>query len=623
MTVTGACNSPSDDVVLTITSEPVITGQPTSATVCEDGNVSFSVTATGAISYQWQKNNIDIPGATAPTLDLINIVTGDEGNYTCIVTGDCASVTSLVATLTVEFNATAYAGADGEICEGNNYYVTGTTAANYTSILWTHNGLGTLQDPTTLSPVYIPGVGETGDITLTLTVSGNCDPAVDEMIITILPNTTAYAGENATVCEGDSYTVLDAIALNYNTILWTHNGSGSLSNETTLSPTYTSGAGETGQVTLTLHADGDCLDATDALDITISPNSSADAGSDASICEAGSYTVNDATASDYNTLTWTHNGTGTLSNASTLSPTYTSGTGETGIVTLTLIADGDCIDGMDEMEITIDPASTAYAGSDGSICEGSSYTIADATAMNYTGILWTHNGTGTLSNATTLSPTYNAGTGETGTVTLTMNVSGTCGDSEDEMGIILYANPLADTGDDGFVCEDDNYLLDGFAENYSSVQWSTSGDGTFDNSSILNASYTPGNNDIASGSVILTLTAEGQGDCNSVNDDMLLEISYMPLVNAGENDTICHNESYVLTGYADNESNILWTSAGDGNFDDPTLLNATYTPGNNDIFMGGVELTLHAYAIAPCDGASQDEMFLNIEICGFVPGFSL
>ncbi|PLW95317.1 MAG: hypothetical protein C0591_11145, partial [Marinilabiliales bacterium] len=595
-----------------------------SQSVCLGTGVSFSVTATGegALTYQWRKDGTNITVATNSTYNIASVSASDAGDYDCIVTGDCGSVTSSVATLTVEFNATAYAGADGEICEGNNYYVTGTTAANYTSILWTHNGLGTLQDPTTLSPVYVPGVGETGDVTLTLTVSGNCDPAVDEMIITILPNTTAYAGENATVCLGGSYTVMDAIATNYNTILWTHNGSGSLSNETTLSPNYTCGAGETGQVTLTLHADGDCLDATDALDITIIPNSSADAGTDASICESGSYTVNDATASDYNTLSWTHNGTGALSNATTLSPTYTSGAGETGIVTLTLTADGDCADDTDAMEITITPNSTAYAGSDASICENNSYTIPDANATNYTGILWTHNGSGTLSNATTLSPTYTSGSGETGTVTLTISITGACGDSMDDMDINIYANPLVDAGEDGIVCEDDNHLLNGFAENHSSILWSTSGDGTFDNPSILNALYTPGNNDINSGSVMLTLTAEGQGDCDAVSDDLLLEISYMPLVDAGENDTICHNESYVLSGYADNESNILWTSAGDGSFDDPTLLDATYTPGDNDIFMGGVELILHAYAISPCDGTSMDQMFLNIEICGFLLGLS-
>ena len=88
---------------------------------------------------------------------------------------------------------------------------------------------------------------------------------------------------------------------------------------------------------------------------------------------------------------------------------------------------------------------------------------------------------------------------------------------------------------------------------------------------------------------------------------MILEVSYMPIVDAGANDTICHDESYVLSGYADNESNILWTTTGDGSFDDPSLLDATYTPGENDVFAGGVELTLHAYANAPCDGASLND----------------
>ena len=120
----------------------------------------------------------------------------------------------------------------------------------------------------------------------------------------------------------------------------------------------------------------------------------------------------------------------------------------------------------------------------------------------------------------------------------------------------------------------------------------------------------------------ITLFVEGIGGCDPANDEMILEVSYMPIVDAGANDTICHDESYVLSGYADNESNILWTTTGDGSFDDPSLLDATYTPGENDVFAGGVELTLHAYANAPCDGASLDNIFLTIEICGYVPGLS-
>jgi len=54
--------------------------------------------------------------------------------------------------------------------------------------------------------------------------------------------------------------------------------------------------------------------------------------------------------------------------------------------------------------------------------------------------------------------------------------------------------------------------------------WSTSGDGTFDDATQVNASYTPGTEDIDTELVTLTLTGESDM-CGSVLDDMELSIN--------------------------------------------------------------------------------------------------
>src|SRR6185369_5405999 len=46
---------------------PVITTQPVSQTVTVGQTAMFSIVATGATSYQWKKNNVNISGATATT----------------------------------------------------------------------------------------------------------------------------------------------------------------------------------------------------------------------------------------------------------------------------------------------------------------------------------------------------------------------------------------------------------------------------------------------------------------------------------------------------------------------------------------------------------------------------
>jgi hypothetical protein len=626
--VNGDCGSvTSSTATLTVNEGPVITSEPSDATACEGTDVDFNVVATGTnLTYQWQKDGYDISGATSSTLSLTNISYADQGDYTCIVTGDCGDVTSAAATLTVNLNAIAYAGPDGETCEGVSYSVTGTTAANYTSLLWTHNGTGTLQDETTLTPVYVPGAGETGQVTLTLNVYGDCADATDDMILTIIPDATAYAGADAETCENVGYTVTDATAENYTSILWTHNGSGTLSDANTLTPTYTPGAGETGDVTLTLTASGNCADGVDEMILTIMPDATAYAGADAATCETSAYTITDATAENYTAIVWTHNGIGTLTGANTLTPTYMPGVNELGVVTLTLTAQSDCEWATDDMDLLITPAATVDAGADGTVCSTGSYEL-DGNAENYSSVLWSTAGDGTFDDPTNLNAVYTPGASDIsgGAVQLTLTAQGIdpCNMSiSDNMMLTIAGEPTADAGDDGEVCEDGSYALDGNAENYESVLWTTSGDGSFSDASQLDAVYVPGTGDVASGSVVLTLTANGFEGCDPVSDDMSLTISYAPVVDAGVNDTICHNETYILSGQVENSSDILWITAGDGTFDDPTQLDAEYIPGTSDIASGGVTLTLTAVAESPCEGTYVDDMYLTIEICGYIPGAS-
>jgi len=77
----------------------------------------------------------------------------------------------------------------------------------------------------------------------------------------------------------------------------------------------------------------------------------------------------------------------------------------------------------DHMVLTVNPGPTANAGLDATVCVGSAHTITGAAAYNYTSILWTTSGTGTLLGATSLTPTYTPAVGET-SVTLTMTVYG-------------------------------------------------------------------------------------------------------------------------------------------------------------------------------------------------------
>ncbi len=86
---------------------PSITQHPSNQTVPVNTTAVFTVSASGTptLTYQWQKNLVDIPGATSATLTLNNVPLADNGaQYRCVVTNGFGFANSNPATLTVTTN---------------------------------------------------------------------------------------------------------------------------------------------------------------------------------------------------------------------------------------------------------------------------------------------------------------------------------------------------------------------------------------------------------------------------------------------------------------------------------------------------------------------------------------
>ena len=83
---------------------PGIQTQPQNLTVTQGQNASFAVVANGSppFSYQWDFDGTALSGATNDSLTLTNVQTAQGGSYTLVVTNPVGSVTSQVATLTVD-----------------------------------------------------------------------------------------------------------------------------------------------------------------------------------------------------------------------------------------------------------------------------------------------------------------------------------------------------------------------------------------------------------------------------------------------------------------------------------------------------------------------------------------
>ncbi len=84
-------------------SPPSIVEHPRSRAVLPGADVSFTVGAAGSLplAYQWQRNDVDIPGATEVTLALTAVSAADSGSYRVRVSNLSGTATSDAATLTV------------------------------------------------------------------------------------------------------------------------------------------------------------------------------------------------------------------------------------------------------------------------------------------------------------------------------------------------------------------------------------------------------------------------------------------------------------------------------------------------------------------------------------------
>ncbi len=375
---------------------------------------------------------------------------------------------------------------------------------------------------------------------------------VDFIELPAQPTTTAYAGQDATICEGETYQC-EGMATLYNSIGWTSTGDGTFDNSQVLNPAYTPGTLDitNGSVVLSLTAYGPDNNVTDNLNLQIIGAAIANAGEDAPACSEGAFELSTATAANYVSLEWTTSGDGTFNDNSLLNPEYLPGTTDisSGMVTLTLTAAGNapCGSTTDEIELTINTPAATFAGDNTETCANVPLSLTSATAENFISLAWSTSGDGTFNDNMLLNPVYTPGINDAsnGTVTLTLTATGNspCPDVTSEM--IVTINPLATAyaGEDGDIKEYETYTLAGaLAQNYTSIQWTTSGDGTFDNSTSSNPTYTPGANDIASQEVLLTITAVNT-DCGNVSDQMTLAVnpSFVQENLAGFNITVSPN----------------------------------------------------------------------------------
>lgn len=208
--------------------------------------------------------------------------------------------------------------------------------------------------------------------------------------------------------------------------------------------------------------------------------------------------------------------------------------------------------------ITLPPTivTSGWAGINATICAGETHQL-DGMASHYTALAWTTTGTGTFNNPAILNPIYTPSEADiqAGSVSLKLTVTGNTSTVQSTK--VLTINPLAIAfaGENGFVCAGLDYAVTlAEASNYSSLLWTSTGSGTFDDAAILNPVYTPSTEDLAAGQVILKLVAYGIGSCVADTSSVVAGFHALPSLQISGDQTVCSGTpaeiSFELSGQA-------------------------------------------------------------------------
>ncbi|MBU0763956.1 MAG: hypothetical protein KJ607_03875, partial [Bacteroidetes bacterium] len=257
-------------------------------------------------------------------------------------------------TITVYSNPTVNLGYDISVCQGET--VTLDAGAGYT-YFWSDSSTNQTINATT-----------TGQYSVTVTDGNGCTGS-DAINVTINPNPVIDLGSNQAICNGESVT-LDAGGG------YTYHWSNSSVNQTITVTTA-------GQYSVTVTESNGCT-GTDNVTVTLSSDPVVSLGSDLTLCQGQSAVLN--ASGGFSSYIWSDG-----------SSSQTITVNSTGTFSVTVTNSSGC-SGSDNVFVNVFPIPVTNAGTDQSICYGSSATLTASGGTSYT---WN---TGATSQSITVTP---------------------------------------------------------------------------------------------------------------------------------------------------------------------------------------------------------------------------
>ena len=588
--VTDNATGCSSTVTRTFTVDPNPTAAPATLTTCEDpagsGNGVFTLSDANStvfgsqaatdftVTYHASLNDADMGSAAITTYG------GNSTSVFARVTNDdtgCYAVSTV--TLMVDPLPTAAIAGDLELCVGESTTLTASGGATYE---WSDASTGAML---TDSPTA------TKDYTVTVTDANGCkSSATVSVTVNPLPVLSIVSdAANNTICPGESVT-MDASGTN--SFQWTN---GPANGSWTVSPEITT-------TFFVVGTDGNGCSSTASIQIIVRPEPTVTLTDPADVC------LDDDNVTLMGTpMGGTFNGPGVTGNI------FTPGIAGVGIHTISYeLTDANGCTGSDRIEIEV------FALPD------ASFTLQSTTCLDDNPISLTGNGTFTGVGVTGSS--FDPAQAGVGTHTITFMVTdanGCTNSSTADIEVLQTPTGASIALTKTAICEGAVTELiftagtgvGPFTVVIDSAGTSRTYAGIEDGDVILT---TGGNVPVSTGAATqaaysLTSVTAANGCASAYTQVVTLAVSDSDLgADAGANGTTCAGSVYqtaaTVTG-----GDILWTTNGDGTFNDATTEDPVYTPGSADLLSGVVTLTVTVSGTGACTGnVVSDDLLLSI-----------
>ena len=452
--ISNSCGVSTDEVTITFENNPTVADAGPDKTVC--GTTALEANSPAPGTGVWTIEN-GAGGVISDPADSFSAFVGLAGttytlrwtisNGTCTPTFDEVEITFDPNTPTP-----AIAGADQDVC-GLSTALAGNVPTTGTGTWTIINGTGgNIDDATSATSNFTGNPGVTYELQWEIT--SGCGSSADIVIVTLNEAaTTADAGADKTVCGP---TALEGNVAAVGTGLWSIEAGtgGVIADPSDPVSSFTGIAGTVYTLRWTISSGG-CAPSFDEVLITIDENSPslADAGPDQNVCDVT--TLLSANTPVIGTGAWTIvSGTGgTIADVTDPVSAFDGVSGITYVLrwAITSGATG-CAETSDEVTVTFDEAPTlASAGPDQQVC-GTDVALAANPPASGTGIWSVVSGAGgSFADPADPATTFTGATGNT--YILAWTISNACGNSSEEVQVVLDAAPTAPVaGADRTVC---------------------------------------------------------------------------------------------------------------------------------------------------------------------------